>query len=51
MLQEQLIKLAVKKFIEKFDEIRWGWDGDCGSQVLVNDLEETIERIEKERQQ
>lgn len=34
---------AVRDFIKKFDEIRWGYDGDCGSEDLVRDLENFLD--------
>lgn len=36
------IKKIVAKFIEDFDNIRWGWDGDCGSSRLVERLGEEV---------
>ena len=35
---QEAIKLAVKKF----EEVRWGWDGDCGSGRILDELEEIL---------
>ena len=36
------LKLKIKDFCIEFDKTSWGWDGDCGTQCLVDDLEETV---------
>jgi hypothetical protein len=37
------LKLKIKDFCIEFDKTSWGWDGDCGTQCLVDDLEETVQ--------
>ena len=37
------LKLKIKDFCIKFDKTSWGWDGDCGTQCLVDDLVETVQ--------
>lgn len=37
------LKLKIKDFCIKFDKTSWGWDGDCGTQWLVDDLAETVQ--------
>jgi len=39
------LKLKVKEFCIQFDKTSWGWDGDCGTQRLVDNLEETVQDI------
>ena len=36
------LKLKIKDFCIEFDKTSWGWDGDCGTQYLVDSLEETV---------
>lgn len=33
------LKSTVRTFVAEFDDIKWGYDGDCGSQRLVSALE------------
>ena len=37
------LKLKIKDFCIEFDKTSWGWDGDCGTQRLVDELEETVQ--------
>lgn len=37
--------LAVTDVIERFDKIRWGWDGDCGAGIIMRDLEEVRDAV------
>ena len=37
------LKLEIKNFCIEFDKTSWGWDGDCGTQCLVDDLAETVQ--------
>ena len=37
------LKLKIKDFCIEFDKTSWGWDGDCGTQCLVDDLVETVQ--------
>ena len=36
---------AVTDAIERFDRISWGWDGDCGSGNIMQDLEEARDKV------
>ena len=38
----------VREHIEKHNNVRWGWDGDCASGLLVDDLEEFLDELERE---
>ena len=37
------LKLKIKDFCIEFDKTSWGWDGDCGTEYLVDDLKETVQ--------
>lgn len=36
----------IREQIQKFYDIRWGWDGDCGSKDIIENIEEIIDEIE-----
>ena len=38
------LKDAVRKAVDKFNDIYWGYEGDCGSQDIINELENEINR-------
>ena len=37
------LKLKIKDFCIEFDKTSWGWDGDCGTERLVDELAETVQ--------
>lgn len=39
--REQIIK-AVIDAVQQFDQIEWGWDGDCGSAAIIDRLVEQV---------
>ena len=38
----QTLKNKVEEAVKNFDDIGWGYDGDCGSQRIIDDLDEFI---------
>ena len=36
------LRNAIRLVSEKFDAIKWGWDGDCGSRQIIEELEEIL---------
>lgn len=33
---------AIKKAVERFEKIRWGYDGPCGANAIIDELEESL---------
>ena len=42
-LREIKLERAIEKFVNDFAHISWGYDGDCGSGLLVDCLEDSLE--------
>ena len=42
------LAVKVREHVEKHNNVRWGWDGDCASGLLVDDLEEFLDQLERE---
>jgi hypothetical protein len=38
------LESAIRSFQTDFERIQWGWDGDCGSSRLVEDLVDALTR-------
>jgi hypothetical protein len=41
--EAERLKAAIRSFVTDFERISWGFDGDCGSAVLVDQLFSQIE--------
>jgi hypothetical protein len=43
-LVNEIIRLrnAIKTSVKEFEEISWGWDGDCGIGPIIERLEDSI---------
>ena len=35
-------KEAIQKAVDEFEEVEWGWDGDCGTKLIFGRLEEVL---------
>ena len=35
---------AIKVCVSKFNSVSWGWDGDCGSQDIIDGLEDSLKQ-------
>jgi len=33
---------AIRKAAKEFQDMRWGYDGDCGSGFIIDELEEAL---------
>lgn len=40
----ELVKL-IGETVERFERVRWGWDGDCGSQSIIDSLEADAQQL------
>lgn len=38
----KVLKGAIKKASKDFNGMRWGYDGDCGSNFIIDELEEAL---------
>ena len=43
----ETLRDAVRHASEKFDAVSWGWDGDCGSRLIIEVLEEHLPDTEQ----
>lgn len=39
----KLLRDAIKLALSEYANIKWGWDGDCGVNTIMDKLEETLE--------
>ena len=46
--QERIAQLeaAINEAVDRYGSISWGWDGDCGSERIIDDLEEVLNQTE-----
>ena len=46
--QERIAQLeaAINEAVDRYGSISWGWDGDCGSERIIDDLEEALNQTE-----
>lgn len=40
--EAERLRNAIRSFVTAFDQVQWGWDGDCGSGNLVEVLFESL---------
>ena len=42
--QERIAQLeaAIRETVSRYRSVPWGWDGDCGSDYIIEDLEEVL---------
>ena len=40
--ERNALRDAIKKAAAKYDKIRWGYDGDCGANDIISELEEIL---------
>ena len=39
------LDMAIRDFLERYERTRWGWDGDCGVNSLVANLEDSLPNV------
>jgi hypothetical protein len=37
---------AIRREIEAFRSVAWGWDGDCGTDRIIDRIEEECDRLD-----
>ena len=47
--QRDALAEAIRSFTTDFESIKWGYDGDCGSQRLVDHLFESLASVKEEK--
>lgn len=35
----------IKELIQKYHDIKWGYDGHCGSADIIEEIEEIVDRL------
>lgn len=48
ILEREIISLqnGIRKAVNAHDKIRWGWDGDAGTNAIMSELEDLLENTE-----
>lgn len=39
----EFLENAIRDCVKSFDGVAWGWDGDCGSAIIVAKLENALD--------
>lgn len=46
---EGSVAAGIRKCIAAYEQIPWGWDGDCGANDIISRIEEECDRIDAAR--
>ena len=39
----EVLESAIRDCVSSFDSLSWGWDGDCGSEIIIEKLEDSLD--------
>ncbi len=43
------VAAGIRRCIAEYEQIAWGWDGDCGANDIISRIEEECDRIDAAR--